>query len=520
MSPRTLLAALVLVLPATGYAQVQTSITTTRPTFVATVAHEEPDSNGWQWRWAAEGDRRDIGQTFLAPENFTLHQIAVQVHAGAAAAVSKAPFHLRLNRYADTHATKPTAPLGSWSGTLPANENGLAYGQGSWITFTVPDTKLEKDQAYGFTLQFDAPGPSGQGIVFSVPQHDTFLDGIGLFSTDGISWQQNSDLNFLLIAAGAPIQPHIGRVLTVNQTGAGEFKTLDAAARVAQAGDTIQVAPNTGPYREILFIPASGSPESPIIFDGGGNVITGFEPLTGWTEDNGTQSVHLPTFPCVLTYKGERLRQDPAGQFNRYATINAAKDTLTLLPGTETEGWEISRRPFAVRVFNASYQTYRNVRASGSSNDGFNIHGTGTGLIFENVEGFQNLDEGFSSHDQTRCTIKNGKFWDNDNGVGNVTQLETIAENVDTWNNLGYGFWLNDGAGTMTNIRSWGNGVCQVNFYNVRGRVDNVIAYKPAFTTKPWTSYQESTNSPLQTPYFTRASEITGQVTVNPAAAP
>lgn len=310
--------------------------------------------------------------------------------------------------------------------------------------------------------------------------------------------------------------------LIVNRTGGAEFKTLAAAAQAARPGDTIRVQPDSGPYRETLFIRTSGTAEAPIVFDGGGNLITGFEPLTAWTTVGQETTCRLPVpFPAVLTYHGERLVQDPAtGQFTRYARLNEAKDTLTLLPGVGTDGWEISTRMAVVQILNTSYQTYRNVRASGSRNDGFNLHGTGTNLVFENIEGFQNLDEGFSAHDEITCEVHGAKFWGNDNGVGNVAHSDTKFTQVDTWGNLGFGFWLSDCRASTKSVRSWGNGAGQVILRNATVNIEDVQAFTPVSATRPWVSYQESRATTACQGYSEKGSQITGSVTVRPEPAP
>jgi hypothetical protein len=307
------------------------------------------------------------------------------------------------------------------------------------------------------------------------------------------------------------------RVLEVDRKGMGPYKTLAAAAKAVQPGDTIQVKPNSGPYREFLAIRISGTADKPIVFDGGGNVITGFDPLTGWEEKDGVISCPIK-FPCVLSYKGERLVQDfTTGQFTKYADLNETKDRLTLRAGVEKTDWEFSRRALAVSVKDVSYHTYRNVRASGSTNDGFNLHGVGSHLIFENVEGFHNLDEGFSSHDSMQIAIRGGKFWGNDNGIANgfanTDVLSNVLENVDVYDNLGFGLGLGKCLASLKNVRCWNNGVTQLRISDNVVTCDNVTAYTPAFATRIWASYMESKTANTSwpaTPYVVLRATING----------
>ncbi len=504
---------------------VTTQLSSAQPPQEAIISHIGDEPGGWQWRWTTDTGRRDVGQTFTATSDFSLDKISLSVRSGSAAAVSHSPFTLTLSRYANAQSNTAEEKLMSWRGELPDNPHGTAYQQGTWLTFDIPDFKLQKGIVYGFTLQFESAKPTGQGVVFSVPQTEGFTAGRGVFSIDGQTWQHSLDFNFVLIATGAPLPPtaptRAAHVLEVDRGGSAEFKTIAAAAKVAIAGDTIRLKANSGPYREILYIPVSGTAQAPIIVEGNGNLVTGFEPLTGWTTQNGVTTCPIPAFPCVLTYQGERLVQDAATkQFTKYATINEANNTLTLVSGTSTDGWEISKRPFAVQITNTSYQTFRNLRASGSANDGFNLHGTGQGLVFENIEGFHNLDEGFSSHDTIVSEINVGKFWGNDNGIANVGQSQTKIAKVDTWANLGFGFWLNDCGANAKDVRSWGNGADQVIFRNATVSLDNVQAFTPASSTRLWLSYMESKPAPVSIAYSTNNSQLTGTVTIQQQAAP
>lgn len=504
---------------------VTATLSPAQPPQEAVISHIGDNPSGWQWRWANDTGRRDVGQTFTATSDFTLDKIALSVHTGAVAAVSHAPFTLTLSQYPDAQASAAAEKLGAWHGELPDNSNGNAYRQDAWLIFDVPDCKLQKGNVYGFVLQFDAAKPTGQGVVFSVPQVEAYPEGRSLYSTDGQNWRSSLDFNFVIIAARAPLRPvappRAPRTLNVDQGGTAEFKSLAAAAKVARPGDTIWIKPNSGPYREILRITTSGTEQAPITVEGNGNVITGFEPLTDWTTQNGTTTCHLPFFPCVLTYKGERLLQDfTSKQYTKYATINDAKDTLTLLPNTSSEGWEISKRAFAVQILNVSYQTYKNLRTTGSTNDGFNLHGTGQGLIFENIEAFNNLDEGYSAHDNITSEIRGAKFWSNDNGVSNIGHSDTKMSQVDMWANLGFGFWLNECTADLKDVRCWGNGGDQIFFRKATIKLDNVQTFTPTTPARPWVSYQETIGAKTSRAYADLDSQLTGKVIVHPEPAP
>lgn len=311
------------------------------------------------------------------------------------------------------------------------------------------------------------------------------------------------------------------RVISVDSRGGAEFKTLSEAAAVVKPGDTIQVAPGSGPYRETLWIRRSGSEDAPITVEGGGTTVTGFEPLTGFTKENEQWVCTLPIpFPCVLAYQGERLVQDPAtGQFTKYATISPDGTRLSLAPGVTPDGWEISTRGQAVRLDGVSFHVYRNLRASGCRNDGFNLHGQGRSLIFENIEGFSNLDEGFSAHDQIDCEIRHGKFWRNDNGIGNAPSSSITVTDSSSHDNLGWGVWFAKTCkANLKNVSSWNNGMAQYRFDPGSEIHGESLLCGPEFPERRWISYNESRNpNPPKAIQIPQASSFSGaQPTIVP----
>jgi hypothetical protein len=479
---------------------------------------ESAEKLGWQWRWSTESGRRDVAQIFRAPRNFTLDKIAVRIDSGASPAVSGSAFNLSIVSFENAKSRTPSQTLATHEGKLPDNKTGQTYRGGDWLQFDVPDISLQDGRYYGFVMGFKEAKTGAQGVVFSLSKN-AFPDGQALFSENGTDWKSQFNFQFEVLSpvdtvpvATTGVPPGVaGRVLEVDRGGTTAYKTIKAAVAAAKAGDTIRLKPNSGPYREELYVPVSGTKESPITIDGGGNLITGFEPLTGWKQVNGEWTCTLPVaFPCVLTYKGERVRQDANGQFTRWITLNDAKDTLTLKDGATPEGWEVSTRSFVVRIQNTSNHIYRNIRASGSMNDGFNLHGKGEGLVFENIEGFHNLDEGYSAHDDIQSEVNGGKFWGNDNGIGNVARSQTKFKNIDVWDNLGFGFWLNQCKASMQNIRAWNNGVVQILIHNSQGDAENVRAYTPEHKTRIWTSYKESKSSSIGRPLIVKDSNLTG----------
>jgi hypothetical protein len=312
-------------------------------------------------------------------------------------------------------------------------------------------------------------------------------------------------------------------VLRVDRRGGADFTSLRAAGEAAKPGDTIEIAKGSGPYREMLHVPRSGTGAAPIVIEGNGELITGFEPLRGFKEENGRWVCDLPrAFPCVLAYQGDRLVVSPeTNQPARHATLDAGRTRLVLLPGVKPEGWEISSRSFAVRVQDASHHIYRNIRASGGLNDGFNLHGTGEGLVFENIEGFNNLDEGFSAHDNIQCVIRGGRFWGNDNGLANINDSKMEAEGIDVFANLGFGFFLTKCSANINGLRAWDNGITQIYIgsgCNVTFK--NSTAHRPTWTGRRLESYFESKQSKVSAPVRINPGNIEGKPATESAPRP
>jgi hypothetical protein len=394
-----------------------------------------------------------------------------------------------------------------------------------------PEVKFEAGFTYAFLLSFPAQGGEERLVILKVGAGASgSLGGTGLLSEDGVKIVRAPYMNFVLGNSGtsASATDRPARTLVVDQRAATGIRTLAAAAQEARPGDTIALAPGSGPYRETLFIPRSGAPGRPIIFEGNGETVTGFEPLVfqqqngEWTCDlkgffasvpniqgfkkqdaTWTNALSPLSFPAVLTHEGKRIFQDATtGEFASLVKFGPDRSTLILLPGVSPTGWEISARDFVIKILDTSHQTYRNVKATGSLNDGINLHGTGSDLVFENIEGNQNLDEGFSAHDQIDCLIDRGVFRENDNGIGNVATSVMTARNIEVTANAGWGLWLLNCQGTFENVKSWDNGLAQIALHgSTVATMENVVFAKPAWNAKPWLSCQESSNRSQSPPF-------------------
>lgn len=342
---------------------------------------------------------------------------------------------------------------------------------------------------------------------------------------------------FALVAFGLSSVADARLLLVDQRPGAGaEFSSLAAAVAVVRPGDTIKISPGSGPYREILHITTSGTPDAPITVDGSGETLSGAAPLSfqqtgdvwscdltpyhttvqpvqGFSKVDGRWvSKFTPApLPFVLIHHGKRLRQDRAtGQPLGYAVLSEDHNTLMLLPGVSPEGWEISVRPYVVRTSGTtSHHRYHHIRATGSLNDGFNLHGSSTGLAFEDIEAFNNLDEGFSAHGTVNCTLVRGRFYGNDNGLTNADQSVMKGDDIVCRDNLGFGFYLQTATAEVDNLDSAGNGIGQLVLHmGATLRAGRVTLAGGGWRDNPWVSSQES-GQDLRSGIIMKGSRIT-----------
>ncbi len=301
------------------------------------------------------------------------------------------------------------------------------------------------------------------------------------------------------------------------------YRTIASAVALSQPGDIIELAPGSGPYRETAVIPQSGTPERPIVFEGNHELITGFIPFEFTLQGNGQRTFTLPIstdpnfpqplqgttsndstiFRYLIAHGTTRIRADAINgtQANvkltsKLVSLSADGLTLILAPGAPTTGWQIGGYlQLGVSTGGpSSWQTFRNIRVSGTAGDCFNLHGTGVGQVFENIVAFNGFDEGYSAHDGTRSEVYNAVFYSNENGIGNDGKIpcQFTGDNIVSFSNLGSGFIQRGGIGeTLTNINSWDNGIQNLNLGGPLV-LYNVVTAKHRWAKKPWISFQET----------------------------
>ncbi|HAI11475.1 MAG TPA: hypothetical protein DCM28_07200 [Phycisphaerales bacterium] len=209
-------------------------------------------------------------------------------------------------------------------------------------------------------------------------------------------------------------------------------KTLQMAVKLLQSGDTLHIA-NTGQaYRESLIIDRDlGTPDMPLVIEGNGVVLSGLVKLdpAKWTEhSDGVYAYPIQPMPsnwAPVLINGSQvipIAGDEASMIEGQCVWQ--KQRLLYKPVTgntpATLPLEASLIDSGVAIVNSSYITVRNLISERHANDGFNIHGNARGIIFENIVGRYNGDDGCSIHEDGQLLVRNAWFHHNQFGIEDV----------------------------------------------------------------------------------------------------
>ena len=131
-------------------------------------------------------------------------------------------------------------------------------------------------------------------------------------------------------------------------TNAIPFKTINAAAKIAVAGDTVIVRP--GLYREDVQITKSGTAKTPITFIAspqGQATITGADIITGWTRAPGDAPIYETPWDHIFAidyFNGKPIEFHPgnAPVWGRAEQVVCGPDQLTPTSGVDelTADWK------------------------------------------------------------------------------------------------------------------------------------------------------------------------------------
>ena len=258
-------------------------------------------------------------------------------------------------------------------------------------------------------------------------------------------------------------------------------KTIAAATSLLGPGDTLWLAPGQTFYESITF-PVDGTPTQPITVEGNGAIISGLMavPEDQW-QDKGDGLFFQPAkikYGALAPYMVNRdLTPLPRGA--KPDTLQPGQGVCTTdglyircEPGRTPAdlGLYVTGRVSGVALSNRSYITVRNLIAEYFSNDGFNIHGYCRGLLFENITGRCNGDDGFSIHEDVAAMVRGGHFHDNTYGIQDVTASRSWYQGVLVENNRSIGVHFVGGARSLEDAVVRNNAGPQVRTQSDRAR--------------------------------------------------
>jgi len=263
--------------------------------------------------------------------------------------------------------------------------------------------------------------------------------------------------------AAKPPQP--GRELHVNPAtgndandGIGRpFKTIARAVRLAEAGDTIHLAPTTY-YESIDLTLKHGEMGRPITVDGHGAVIEGSEPVSKaeWEQVSAGlyRKQHLiPRIDDAIIQRWFMLWNGKMNHMGRTSkgirapfkkpedlqadewTYVAAEDSfyVKLAPDQDLDAAKIRyprRSAGVIESISGSHLLVRNITSAHVYNDGCNIHGMTRDCRFENITSLECGDDGFSAHEDCQCEIDGFVSIGNSTGLADVGSSHTHYRHV------------------------------------------------------------------------------------------
>ncbi|MFO7937318.1 MAG: right-handed parallel beta-helix repeat-containing protein [Kiritimatiellia bacterium] len=250
-------------------------------------------------------------------------------------------------------------------------------------------------------------------------------------------------INFYVFAAVLAAGSLAGDVYVNNQNGddsrkggsaAQSVRTLKRAVKLCSAGTTLHIADTGRIYYESLnFGARGGTPAAPIIVEGNRAVLSGLNPLpSGKWQNKGKGLYFFPSdvrkkMPAARPYlflngKVVPRQKTPSEIKTEESCWNDEGVYFRVAVGKNITDYELegTGRISGLILSGASYIEVRNLVCERFANDGFNVHGCCQGLVFRNITGRWNGDDGFSVHEDVGATVLGGYFHHNDYGIQDI----------------------------------------------------------------------------------------------------
>ncbi len=262
------------------------------------------------------------------------------------------------------------------------------------------------------------------------------------------------------------------------------FRSLERATKCLKAGDVLSLSSGSV-FSESLVVWASGTAERPIVVRGNGAIVSGLHPIDAekW-ESKGSdlwfqasdrywgalrprvfiddEMISVSANPKDLKPRTAVWRKE--GIYFCAESGKSPRD-YALLGGIGRSKSEHS----GVIIDGKSYITVENLVAQHFPNDGFNVHGTCRGLVFQNIVARHNGDDGFSIHDDVCATVVGLHSHHNDYGIQDVGFSQTIVTGAILEENRLCGFDEHDGIRVLRDSVVRANGQRQIGMHSSKG---------------------------------------------------
>jgi hypothetical protein len=275
----------------------------------------------------------------------------------------------------------------------------------------------------------------------------------------------------------------------------GPCRTIMEAVRKATVGAHISIARTGGDYLETVTIRdfKKGTPTAPLIIDGNGATVNGLVQVTAdrwhllkddiyWMENrpghNELSGMPNCNWLVFLKHQGwftERQAPNiffmdgkPAPHTNSLDTIpqggyfydtqsDPRRIYVRLPAGRKLEDVKLEFPQNQGVTIADDYVIIRNLRSIYSIDDGFAAK-SGIGIVFENITGSYNCDQGFSMHHEC-VTICDGGLFERNAGCGicDVQNCTTIFRNVVVRDNMVTGALMKGLAHSFLSCKFYGN---------------------------------------------------------------
>ena len=263
-----------------------------------------------------------------------------------------------------------------------------------------------------------------------------------------------------------------------------DVKTIAAAIKLAQPGDTIHLQPIV--YRDYAgFYGKKGEPGKPITLDGHGATLEGSDPLDPkqWTEVSpglfeASKLLTRLDDPIIMRWfflwdgKMNHMGRTSKGKkapFKKVEDLQAGEWTFVQdhargkAMANQIFGSFFIRLPAGQKLPDArifvpvrsvgvglgganAHLVIRNITATHPHNDGFNIHGDCRDVVFENIRAIECGDDGVSAHESAEYRVDGLVAIGNSTGITDTVAAKTTYRHVFLADNLAFDlYFLNDG---------------------------------------------------------------------------